>query len=319
MSDYTVSNIRFTSSDGHSRVHGWVYAPKTEPVALLQLSHGMCEYIGRYRWFMEAMTAMGFIVFGHDHIGHGESSDPENYGFFGENNGYRHLVADLHRMTEIVKEKYPDLPLFLFGHSMGSFVARLYLSHFAHELDGVILCGTSGPNPLAKTGIAAASAVIKWKGSMWRCPYLEKMAFGTYNRRYKPQRSSHDWLTRDQAIVDAYLNDPKCTFRFTACGFRDLFRMVSLCNSREWFRSLPQQLPVLLISGDMDPVGNYGKGVQCVLEKLLEAGMCDVSMILYPQARHELLNELNKDDVLSDIQHWLSERLPLRENETAVL
>lgn len=311
MPNYSISNVRFTSSDGKSRVHGWVYAPKTEPVGLLQLSHGMCEYIGRYRWFMEALCERGFVVFGNDHIGHGESSEPENYGFFGEKNGYRHLIADLHRMSDIVKEKYPRLPLFLFGHSMGSFVARLYLSKYADEVDGAILCGSSGPNPLAQAGVTAASAVIKLKGLMWRCPVLEKMAFGTYNNRYKPQRTSHDWLTRDDEIVDTYLRDPKCTFRFTACGFRDLFTMVAKCNSSNWFTSLPKTLPIYLISGDMDPVGDYGKGIQKVMEKLLEAGMLDVSMTLYPEARHELLNELNKEEVLADLHQWLRDRLPL--------
>lgn len=312
MANYSVSNVRFTSSDGESRVHGWVYAPNDcEPVALLQLTHGMCEYIGRYKWFMEALCAKGFVVFGHDHIGHGESSEPENYGFFGEKDGWRHLVEDVHRMNVLVHKRYPSLPLFLFGHSMGSFVARLYLSEYSNETDGVILCGSCGPNPLAKAGIAAASAVSLLKGPMWRCPVLEKMAFGTYNEKYQPQRTTHDWLTRDEDIVDRYLEDPKCMFRFTACGFRDLFTMVSRCNSKQWFRSLPKTMPVLLISGDMDPVGDYGKGIVRVQEELMKAGMVDVGMILYPQARHELLNELNREEVLQDIHNWLSNQLPI--------
>lgn len=311
MANYTVSNVRFTSSDGKSRVHGWVYAPQGEAVALLQLTHGMCEHIGRYHRFMEALCSMGFVVFGHDHIGHGESSLPENYGFFGKKDGWRHLVADVHRMKLLVREKYPELPLFLFGHSMGSFVARLYLSKHGDELDGAILCGTSGPNPLAKAGIAAAAGVAKLKGPMWRCPILEKLAFGTYNNKIESSRTRRDWLTRDDSVVDAYLNDPKCAFRFTACGFRDLFTMVSECNSKKWFHSLPKTLPVLLISGDMDPVGDYGKGIVRVQEELMKTGMMDVGMILYPQARHELLNELNREEVIQDIHNWLKDQLPI--------
>ena len=309
MADYTVSNVRFTSSDGKSRVHGWVYAPNTEPIAMLQIAHGMCEYIGRYHWFMETLCKQGFVVFGNDHIGHGESSEPENYGYFGEKNGYRHLVSDLQRMNTIVKEKYPQLPLFLFGHSMGSFVARLYASRYADDLRGAIFCGTGGPNPLAKGGIAAASLCIKLKGSMWRSPQLSNLAFGSYNNKYDPQRTTHDWLTRDEAIIDKYLNDPKCRFLFTAAGLRDLFTMLAESNSKQWFRTLDKDLPVLLISGDMDPVGDYGKGIEKVFTSLKDSGAQDVSMILYPQARHELLNEINKEEVFADIHHWLMKHL----------
>lgn len=312
MSDYTISNVCFTSSDGHSRVHGWVYAPTTEPIALLQISHGMCEYIGRYRWFMEALCRQGFVVFGNDHIGHGESSESEQYGFFGEENGYQYLVSDLHRMTSIVKEKYQKLPVFLFGHSMGSFAARLYLSHYGEELRGAILCGTSGPNPLAKAGTIVTSAAIRLKGPMWRSTQLTAMAFGGYNSKYASPRTTHDWLTRDKSIIDTYLQDPKCTFLFTACGYRDLFTMLCQCNNREWFAGVSKKLPILLISGDMDPVGDYGKGIEKVLEQLLKNGVEDVSMILYPQARHELLNELNKEEVLTDIEQWLTEHLPVK-------
>ena len=318
MSDYSISNVRFTSADGKSRVHGWVYAPQGEIVGLLQITHGMCEYIGRYRWFMEAMAEQGFVVFGHDHIGHGDSSQPEEYGFFGEKDGWKHLVADVQKMSLIVREKYPNLPLYLFGHSMGSFVARLYLQKYGNEIDGAILSGTCGPNPMAKAGITAASAVIKLKGPLHRCGILRKMAFSGYNSKYKPQRTTHDWLTRDEAVVDTYLNDPKCNFCFTACGFRDLFTMVSKCNSREWFASLPKDLPILLISGDMDPVGGYGKGIEKVVENLLMNGMGDVSLCLYPEARHELLNESNKEEVLADVQFWLKERLPLANTETVM-
>lgn len=314
MSDYTISNVRFTSFDGHSRVHGWVYAPKTEAIALLQISHGMCEYIGRYHWFMEALCRQGFVVFGNDHIGHGESSEPEQYGFFGEKNGYQNLIADLHRMTSIVKEKYQNLPVFLLGHSMGSFVARLYLSRYGEELQGAILCGTSGPNPLAKAGALVASAAIQLKGPMWRSTQLTAMAFGSYNRNYESPRTTHDWLTRDESIVDAYLQDPKCTFLFTACGYRDLFTMLCLCNHRDWYAAVPKNLPILLISGDMDPVGDYGKGIRKVLEQLVKHGTEDASMILYPAARHELLNEQNKEEVLTHIQQWLTAHLP--ENRT---
>ncbi len=307
----TINNVRFTSSDGVSRVHGWVYAPSCEPVALLQISHGMCEYIGRYHWFMEALCERGFVVFGNDHIGHGESSDEENYGFLGEKNGYRHLINDLHRMSVIVKEHYPDLPLFVFGHSMGSFAARLYMAKYGDEINGAVLCGTSGPNPMAKAGASLAAAIAKVKGAKHRSNTLLKIAFGSYNSRYENPETTHDWLTRDKKVIECYLQDPKCTFCFTAAGFKDLFTMVDKCNRKSWYRSLRKNLPILLISGDMDPVGDYGKGVASVQEKLLENGMQDVSMIIYPEARHELTNEINCNEVLEDVAFWLQQLLPI--------
>ncbi len=308
----TINNVRFTSANGLNRVHGWVYVPDCEPVALLQLSHGMCEYIGRYHWFMEALCEQGFVVFGNDHIGHGESSEAEDYGFFAEKGGYRHLVTDLHRMSVIVREHYPELPLFLFGHSMGSFVARLYTAKYGEELAGAIYCGTCGPNPVARAGASLAAAVAKFKGARHRSNALTKMAFGGYNNHYAESRTAYDWLTRDEAVVDRYLEDPKCTFLFTASGYKDLFQLVDRCNRKSCFRAVPKDLPVLLIAGDMDPVGDYGKGVLAVQEKLLEQGVQDVSMILYPNARHELLNELNRNEVLEDIRFWLQEQLPLK-------
>lgn len=310
MANSIVSNVRFSSANGRDRVHGWVYAPtEMEPVALVQLSHGMCEYIGRYRWFMEALCSMGFVVFGNDHIGHGESSAPEDYGYFADKQGARCLVTDLHRMSVIVRQRYPALPLILFGHSMGSFVARLYAARYGAELSGLILCGTGGPNPLASAGIALASMVAKTQGPRSRSQTLNDIAFGNYNKHFQPQHSNYDWLTRDEAVVRAYEADPRCTFCFTASGFRDLFTLVQEANSRRSMAALPKELPVLLISGDMDPVGGYGKGVQTVLDRLLQAGMKDVSMTLYPQARHELLNELNKEEVLADIRQWLLQKL----------
>ena len=309
--NYTISKVKFTSSNGKNRVCGLVYAPKGEAIGLLQISHGMCEYIGRYSWFMKEMAERGFVVFGHDHIGHGDSSAPEEYGYFAEKDGYRYLIQDIFRMSSIVQEKYPNLPLYLFGHSMGSFVSRLTLPKYASKLSGVILCGTSGPNPMAKAGIAIADRVAKSKGADYREEKLQKMAFGSYNNKYEIKRTHCDWLSRDEEVVNEYLRDPRCTFMFTASAFRDLFTMVNLCNKKEWFAALPKDLPILLIAGDADPVGNYGKGVQKVMEKLVENGMSDVSMNLYPEARHELLNEINKEEVLQDIQIWLKERLPL--------
>ncbi len=309
MENYTVKHISFLSSDGVSTISGQIYIPKAEPKGIIQICHGMCEYIGRYHRFMEDMANDGFIVAGHDHLGHGDSSSEENYGYFGEKDGYKNLVEDLHQMTVLVKQEFGPLPYFLFGHSMGSFITRLYITQFAYELNGVIICGTGGPNPMSKLGITVSNMVSHVKGSFYRSSMLDHMAFGSFNKKFAPCRTSKDWLTRDEKIVDKYLQDPKCMFLFTAVGFRDLTTLSTLANGASWYESLNPDLPMLLISGDMDPVGNYGKGVKEVFARLQKTGIKDVSMHLYPGARHELLNETNYQEVYSDISHWLGKHL----------
>lgn len=312
MMNYTIEQVSFLSADKTSKVKGWIYTPSDAPRGVIQISHGMCEYIGRYHRFMEDMANKGFVVCGHDHIGHGESSFEEKYGFFGHKDGYKNLVKDLHSMTALVKQKYPTLPYFLFGHSMGSFITRLYLSKYAYELNGVIICGTGGPDPMAKLGIGVCQCVSSVKGPFYRSAALDNMAFGSFNKRFSPSRTSKDWLTRDNKIVDRYLQDSKCMFLFTASGYRDLSKLSVLANSQSWYQSLDKDLPMLLISGDMDPVGNYGKGVQKVFQRLQSTGIKDVSMILYPDARHELLNEINYDEVVQDVYSWIGKHVDVK-------
>lgn len=309
MKQMKTEQIHFLSADGRRTVTGWVYAPETTPVGVVQICHGMCEYIGRYERFINDMVQQGFVVCGHDHIGHGASSDPAEYGYFGPKDGYCNLVQDLHTMTLTVKKIYPDLPFFLFGHSMGSFVSRLYLSEFSDELSGVIICGTGGPNPMSSLGIPVCRLVAKTKGKMYRSKLLDQLAFGSFNKKFTPQRTDKDWLTRDNAIVDRYLQDSKCMFLFTASGYGDLSKLSQKANSSSWYQSLDRKLPMFLISGDMDPVGAYGSGVKKVYEKLKQTGVSDVSMKLYPEARHELLNETNYDEVFSDILRWVTAHL----------
>lgn len=305
MEVYATKKIRFPSADGQRMVTGWIYSPNAEAVGILQLSHGMCEYIGRYEHFIEDLVRNGFVVCGHDHIGHGASSEMEEYGYFGPKDGWTNLVQDLHTMTGIVKESYPGLPCFLFGHSMGSFVSRLYLSSFSYELTGVILCGTGGPNPMAGVGIPVCRLVSMVCGKKHRSKLLDRLAFGAYNKKIQPQRTKQDWLTRDETVVDRYRNDPKCMFLFTAAGYGDLSKLSQKANCSAWYQSLDRNLPMFLISGDMDPVGDYGHGVEQVYDRLKQIGISDVALKLYPGARHELLNETNYDEVLEDILQWI--------------
>ena len=307
MNHYSVEHISFLSVNQVNTINGVIYVPDSKPKGIVQISHGMCEYIGRYDRFMGFLADRGYIVAGHDHLGHGNSSDASEYGYFGAKDGYKNLVEDLHHMTLLVKAKYGDLPYVLLGHSMGSFVARLYLSDYGDEVDGAIICGTGGPVPMSSMGVKLANCLCKKRGGFYRSQKLDKMLFGSFNDRIKPRRTEKDWLTRDDSVVDKYLQDPRCMFTFTAAGFRDLMTLSVQANADRWYESLRKDLPVLLIAGDMDPVGGYGKGVITVYERLKKTGLKEVSMNLYPGARHEILNELNYQDVYLDVVDWLRE------------
>lgn len=316
MCSYKIQNISFLSTDGTSRISGVVYIPETQPRGIFQICHGMCEYIGRYHRFMEDLAKEGFIVCGHDHLGHGDSSSREQYGFFGEQDGCRNLVEDLHKMTVMMRSRFGPLPYFLLGHSMGSFITRLYLSKYAHELDGAVICGTGGPTVMSRLGMRTAGLVCKTKGPLYRSTVLDRLAFGSFNKRFSKDKAGKDWLTRDQSVVQRYLQDPKCMFLFTAAGMRDLSTLSFRANRKAWFQSLDAALPILLISGDVDPVGNYGKGVRKVYVRLQKAGISNVTLHLYPGARHELLNETNYEEVYGDIRQWMAPILVPMESGT---
>lgn len=299
----------FPSCNGRTKDAYYCWTPETPPKAVLQLSHGMCEYVERYEPLAEYLCSHGIAFAGHDHPGHGHSApSPEELGFIDENNGAALLVADLKRMNLLLQKNFPDIPIFLLGHSMGSFVARLYLSYYAAGLCGAVICGTSGGNPGAKAGILTANEIIRRKGSRCRSELLNKMAFGSYNRTFIGS-SPYEWLSADREIVARYEKDPFCNFTFTAAGFRDLFTLLTRVSAPEWAGSLPKELPLLLIAGGRDPVGDYGKGVRKVAERLIGAGLNDVSLHIYPEGRHEIFNELNRQEVFDDLLSWLESRL----------
>ncbi len=299
----------YLSSNQTDTIAYYLYQPDSKPKGILQISHGMCEGMWRYEDFAQFLTAQGFLVCGNDHLGHGKSvQSQENLGYFADKDGACCLYRDVHKLTVIMKKDYPDIPYFLLGHSMGSFIARAYLAHFGSELDGAIIMGTSGPNPFAKLGIRLTKTIAKRKGEYYRSPFLYRMAFSAYNKRFQPQRTMHDWLSRDPSVANRFEADPYCNFIFTSSGFGDLFRLLHWVSGIDWAGQLPHDLPVLLTSGSDDPVGNYGKGVQTVYQWLRKAGIKDVSLQLYPQARHEILNETNRQEVYQDIFAWLKQR-----------
>lgn len=299
----------YASADGRSTIVYSLWEPDGPARAVLQLSHGMCEYVGRYEAFAQFLTAHGYAVAGNDHIGHGRSAaSEEELGFIPRKAGGDALVADLFTLTGILKQRFPALPFFLLGHSMGSFIARLYLSAHADELDGAVIMGTGGPgNP---TGLAKFLARVDatFHSPRHRSKLINNMAFGAYAKHFGKGATQYDWLSRDKENQRRYAADPFCTFTFTSDAFYTLFDMLGRVSRKRWATALPDSLPILMVSGDDDPVGDYGRGVEKVYRRLLAAGGKDVTLKLYPADRHEILNEVDRDKVMADILAWLDAR-----------
>lgn len=296
-----IKEYSFKSVSGLSDIYVRSWLPENGQVkAVFQMSHGMAEHCDRYNWFAEKLCDAGYAVFLNNHLGHKNSvKNDDMLGFFGEKDGWKNLVGDMRKTTEIAKKEFPDVPVIVFGHSMGSFICRAYTSQYK-DVNGAIYCGTGGPNPAAGAGIAVAKAIGKIKGVMYRSPLIDKMAFGTYNKRF-PGRTPFDWLTKDNKIVDKYIDDKYCGFMFTTAGYKDLFSALSFVSKNEWVQKVSNDLPILLVAGADDPVGAYGDGVKKVYDMLKATGHNKAEIKLYDGDRHEILNELDRDKVVEDI------------------
>lgn len=269
----------------------------------------MCEYVGRYDAWARRFCAEGYAVCGNDHLGHGNTAKAsDDLGFTAPRSGANLLVEDVYSLTKMMKERFPDTPIVLYGHSMGSFVARAYLTCHGDALAAALISGTAGPEQPAGLARKLAHAIAAVKGDRHRSKLLTALAFGAYNKKFPEDEGVNAWLTRDVKVREAYANDPFCTFVFTAAGYDTLFSLLVEVSDKGWAERVPKTLPVLLFSGDMDPVGNYGKGVRAVHQRLLAAG-CDARLKLYENGRHEMHNELQRDEVFSDLIAYLKEVL----------
>lgn len=298
---------RFTcmSADGKTELAAYVTAP-AQPRAMVQISHGMCEHILRYEGFAEYLASQGFLVFGHDHLGHGGSAkSDEDLGFVASRGGAALLVEDVHRLSLKMKEEHPDLPIILFGHSMGSFIARWVLEKYGNDYAAGVICGTGGPDTPAGAGRLLASLMILFKGERYRSPLLRSISFSGYLKGLGEDCDRNAWLTRDAAVVEGYNADPRSGFLFTLRAYHDLFTLVSHVSRRAWAKHMPKDLPLLVVSGEADPVGAWGKGVRKVDKRLRDAGVTDVTLRLYPEMRHEILNEFGKEAVWEEICQWM--------------
>lgn len=296
----------YTSSDGKTKVYAIFWIPD-KPKMLLQIAHGMVEHIGRYEDFAKFLNNYGIVVFGNDHLGHGNTaSNEEDFGYFSNENGNENIVDDMYQLTKMAKEKYKDLPFAFLGHSMGSFLLRAYLCKYGKELDTAIIMGTGDEKPLAlKGGISIIERIAIRKGWHYRSKIIDMLAFGGFNKEFG-EKNGKEWLTRNKEEVDKYINDPKCNFVFTLNAYYNFLKVIESLTKDENLKNMPKDLPILFVSGDKDPVGDFGNKVLGVYEKFKILGMKNIEYKLYKGYRHEILNEIDKEIVYNDILQWLN-------------
>ncbi len=305
--EYQIKKAATKSSDGIHELNGVLYIPKGEIKGLFHIVHGMTEHIARYHNIMETLANAGYLAFGYDNLGHGTTAnDDSELGFIASEKGWEYLVDDTFRFESQVMAHFPDKKLTVMGHSMGSFIVRLAALKYGQHYKNLIICGTAGPNIAAPFGLLITSILKKIKGEKYISPLTQKIAFGTYNKRFE-QDSPYNWLTNDKEEVAKYVQDKFCTFKFTVSAMHDLIMLISLANSKTWFSNISRSLPILLISGEDDPVGNYGKGVRAVYDNLKKNRVRDVILKLYKGCRHEILNDNCREEVAEHILSFLGE------------
>ena len=307
---YRLTKGSFPSHNQLCDVAWYYYHPEHIAVrAVAVICHGMGEHISRYEEFIGFLCQKGIAVYGCDHLGHGDSVNAEQpeYGFFGENEKTLDVLVENQRiLVETVRKKYRHLPLLMFGHSMGSFVVRKYMVTYGDTVDGVILCGTGGANKAVGVGIALLSLISLFGGKKKRSQLADKLMFGGYNKRF-PGEGEHGWLTKDDEYRQKYAADPKSNFIFTVSATQCLLRTHKEVNAPEWYGMVPQGLPVLIVSGEDDPVGNYGEGVAQVYGGLEDAELCMLKMKLYQNDRHNILHEIDRETVFADLLAFIED------------
>lgn len=305
--------FQFLSKDTKTKIHGVRYLPDDEAcIGVIQLVHGMQEYIERYEGFAEFLTGKGFLVVGHDHLGHGHSVlDEQHLGYFCKPKPSDVLVADMYQLTCITKNSYPNLPYVIFGHSMGSYLLRKFLTKHGESVDAAILCGTGYvPTVTCNLGLAVVALIATFRGWHYRSQFVKNSTFSGEYKKYNMDGSdpANSWLSKNTESVKRYYKDRFCTFDFTLNGYWGLFTTVKYDNQDKYIQQIPKDLPIFFISGADDPVGGCGVGVRRIYDQFLKNGIKDVSIKLYENDRHEILNEPDHETIYADIWNWIKEK-----------
>lgn len=301
----------YPSKDGNTEIHTIEWKPDGDVKAVLQICHGMVEYIDRYDEFANFLCGHGYYVVGNDHLGHGKSIQSKSeYGYFDKKYGNACVIGDIHTLRQRTMKKYPEVPYFMLGHSMGSALIRQYIQMYGKGLEGVIIMGT--PKEELKitllTGRFLCRLMSLLKGWHYKSKFVDNMVLGIYNKKFKPAKTRADWITSDPEMLERYVNDPLCSFKFTVNGYYHMFSGMLKMRRKENFALVPRELPVYFVCGEKDPVGGFGKGVTKLYHKYRKHGMMDVSMKMYPDDRHELLNETNRAQIFKDMYGWLESK-----------
>lgn len=311
MSNITRKDFKFLSSDGIHNINCFAIYPES-PKAILQIEHGVAEHIERYVAFAEKMAQHGFAVFADDHLGHGKTaSNSDELCWFSETDGWKHICDDVIKLREYATNMFGGIPFVLMGHSMGSFMVRTVAIDHSDLIDALIISGTGHQGGLIiKLGKMVASIEkARNGGSKGKSPLIENLAFGAYNKNFSPNRTTHDWLTRDNDEVDKYIADSLCGMSVTVGLFSDMLTGFDYIRKPKNVSKIRKDLPVYMFSGDKDPVGDMTKGVKTVYELYRDCGIKDVELKLYPQGRHEMLNGPDREQVINDLKKWLDTKI----------
>lgn len=297
----------FETRDGLA-LHAKCWTPDSElKKGVMILSHGMTEHIARYKQFAEFLNNQKFIVYGHDHRGHGKTGERMGkLGYFAKEDGFLKTADDLIKMAEFAQQKHPDLPIFLFGHSMGSFLARMVIQSRSDLFAGIILCGTGYFSMAAVAGGRLLSQMFPPETEAAR---MNSLIFGSYNQKIGKTVTSFDWLSRDRREVEKYIHDPYCGFIPSGQFFTDLMTGLACIHDPSRNKHIRKDLPLLIAGGTADPVGRYGKGIWKTAELYEQAGMNEITVMLFDEARHELLNELNREEIYASFLRWIEKQL----------
>lgn len=304
-----MKSVFYYDSCGEGRIHVIRWTPDGEIKAVVQIIHGIAEYADRYDEFAAYLNGFGILVVAEDHMGHGASMETGTRGYFA--GGWEAAVDDSYALLQGTKGQYPEVPYVLFGHSMGSFMARSLLIRYPDcGIHAAVICGTGWlPDGVVSLGRNAAKLICKVVGERNPSEAMQKIVFGSYNNKVERPKTSFDWLSRDPEMVRAYVDDPWCGFT-ASCGLlRDMMGGIAFNQNQKNLDKMDKTIPVLLIAGGDDPVGNYGAGVRQTGEEFKKSGMQDVTVRLFPLCRHEILNEINREEIYKFVSDWICEKI----------